>query len=116
MKRVGVILVSAGFLALSSSSSWAQYGPPEVPARFDYTGSAHCPEGYDFRRGLCRARGYGGGYQRRSYRGYEGGGDDNSYGGGGFGGGVPARFNGRGSAVCPAGYDYIARRNACFPQ
>lgn len=37
---------------------------------------------------------------------------DDPYGGNG----VRARWNRYGSAVCPNGYDYIARRKACFPR
>lgn len=75
-----------------------------VRPRWNWQGSAVCPEGFDFYAGdgLCISR--GGGYGRR----YGGG--------GGYGQGVPPRWNRLGSAVCPEGYDFHAYAGLCLPQ
>ena len=77
-----------------------------VPPRWNYQGSAVCPEGFDFHayQGLCIARGYG----TRHYGGnYYSDGPRN---------GIPPRWNRAGSAVCPQGFDFHARHGLCFPQ
>jgi hypothetical protein len=81
-----------------------------VRPQWNYQGSAVCPDGYDYRGGLCRARG-GYGYGGRTEYGGAGYG-----GGGGGGGGIEPRWNRRGSAVCPEGYDYHANSGLCRPQ
>jgi hypothetical protein len=108
MSRVLLIL---SFLAISTGFASAQYGPPEVPARFNYQGSAVCPENYDYviQVNRCVSRAYGGGYYRQDH--YRRG-----YGGYGSRGGVPAQFDYTGSAICPQGYEYVASYGACFPQ
>ena len=80
-----------------------------VPPRWNYEGSAVCPNGFDYYdgEGLCISRG-GYGYGRRGHR----GGDY----GGGYHQGIPPRWNQLGSAVCPSGYDYHAEAGLCLPQ
>src|SRR3954447_12095562 len=94
-------LVAGG--ALTVTLTTGAVAQNAVRPQWNYQGSAVCPEGYDYIQGLCRARGgYGGGYGRPSY-------DGPRYRGGGYGGdGVEPRWNRRGSAVCPEGYDFHA--------
>ena len=108
--RLGSSIVVAGMLtgilAVGASAQNA------VPPRWNYQGSAVCPDGYDYyaNQGLCISRGgygYGRGYGGGYYRGGPG------YGGGP---GFPPRWNRYGSAVCPTGYDYVAQYNRCLPQ
>jgi hypothetical protein len=73
-----------------------------VRPRWNYEGSAVCPDGFDYVRGLCRDRG---GYYRLQA-------DD----GGPGGAGIRPHWNRLGSAVCPEGYDYYARVGRCLPQ
>jgi hypothetical protein len=95
----------------------AQYGDalPIAPG-------GRCPSNYTIQQGMCRPyrayrddREYRRSYRDRDYdrRGYEGRRNDE---GRGRGEGLPAQFNRSGSAVCPSGYDYVQRRNGCFPQ
>lgn len=77
-----------------------------VPPRWNWQGSAVCPNGFDYYagEGLCISRGYA--YGRRGY-------------GGGYfvgGQGIPPSWNRRGSAVCPDGYDFHAHVGLCLPQ
>lgn len=99
MKLVSLMIVGA---ALTCSWTVTASAQQAVRPQWNYQGSAVCPDGYDYRGGLCRARGYGGGYAR--------------YGGGYGGGGIPPRWNRAGSAVCPEGYDYHAHSGYCRPQ
>jgi hypothetical protein len=97
-----ILIAVAAVASLWTVSAAAQSA---VRPQWNSQGSAVCPDGYDYRGGLCRARGgyeYGGGPGYR--RGYDGG------------GGVEPRWNRAGSAVCPEGYDYHARSGACRPQ
>jgi hypothetical protein len=94
VKKTGIAIAAvAAFWTVNASAQSA------VRPHFDYSGSAVCPEGFDYFQGLCRARGGRYGYDRH-----------------GYGGGVPARFTRSGSAVCPEGYDYKIRINGCVPQ
>jgi hypothetical protein len=95
------LMIAAAALACSCVTASAQQA---VRPQWNYEGSAVCPDGYDYRGGLCRARG---GY------GYDSG---PRYGGGDGGNGVEPRWNRRGSAVCPEGYDYHAYSGLCRPQ
>ncbi|HEX2725230.1 MAG TPA: hypothetical protein VHN20_05375 [Beijerinckiaceae bacterium] len=67
----------------------AQYGGWVEP-RWNYQGSAVCPERYDFDDGWCKPRGAG------------------YYGEGGGSPALPPRWTPDGSAVCPSGYDYLS--------
>jgi len=100
-KRLAFLIMAVGLL-------WTSAAPAQdvVRPRWNYQGSAVCPDGYDYVQPWCRARGYygGGDYYRRSNRGY--GGEE----------GVRPRWNRLGSAVCPEGYDYHAGYNLCLPQ
>ncbi len=75
-----------------------------VRPRWNYAGSAVCPQDYDYVEPWCRPR-YNYGYGRQ----YEG-----QY--GNRGDRIPPRWNSRGSAVCPTGYDYHASSGFCRPQ
>jgi hypothetical protein len=100
--KFGLSIIAATVIAGSLSGPASAQNA--VPPRWNYQGSAVCPDGFDYyaNRGLCISRGYGGGYYG---------------GGGGYGGdGVPARWNRAGSAVCPQGYDYHAHSGLCRPQ
>jgi hypothetical protein len=80
----------------------AQYGQ-RVRPHWNALGSAVCPDNYDYYRGWCRERDYGGGpNDREDY--------------GGPGGGVPPQWNSLGSAVCPSNYDYYAQYDRCLPR
>jgi hypothetical protein len=97
------------FLIMAAGLLWTSAAPAQdvVRPRWNYEGSAVCPDGYDYVQPWCRARGgYGG---RGSYYG-------RSYGGGYGGEGIPPRWNRLGSAVCPQGYDYHAGYGLCLPQ
>lgn len=97
MRKVLIaVSVIASFWTCSASAQQA------VRPQWNYQGSAVCPDGYDYRGGLCRARG---GY-----------GEGPRYGGGYGGDGVEARWNRAGSAVCPQGYEYHAHSGLCRPQ
>lgn len=99
-----LIIAGVAFVGLGIVSASAQQA---VQPRWNYQGSAVCPNGFDFYagEGLCIARGvYGGG--PRYGGGYRGGGGD----------GIQPRWNRAGSAVCPAGYDFHARSGLCRPQ
>jgi hypothetical protein len=101
-RLLAFLIMAAGLLWTSVASSQELVRP-----RWNYEGSAVCPDGYDYVQPWCRARGYyggGRGYYRRSYGG--------SY----AGEGIPPRWNSLGSAVCPQGYDYHARYDVCLPQ
>ena len=67
--------------------------PTEVIAKWNRSGSAVCPDGYDYiaRIRRCVARTV-------------------------TAGAVPPQRNRRGSAVCPEGYNYQSRYKACLPQ
>jgi hypothetical protein len=67
--------------------------PPELRARWNRSGSAVCPDGYDYvaRIHRCVARAV-------------------------TAGAVPAQRNRRGSAVCPEGYSFRARYKDCSPR
>ena len=56
-------LMIAG-VALACSWTVSASAQQAVRPQWNYQGSAVCPDGYDYRGGLCRARGYGGGYAR----------------------------------------------------
>ena len=104
MKLTSLIFVGVGCVSFGIASASAQQA---VPPRWNYQGSAVCPDGFDYFAGdgLCIFRGgYGG---SRYSRGYEDG-----YGGDG----IPPRWNRAGSAVCPQAYDYHARSGLCRPQ
>ena len=90
------------FMTLTEAAS------AQVPAQFNYQGSAVCPEGHDYFHGLCYPRGYR--YGQRRYGGRYYGGD------GRYAGGVPPRWNYLGSAVCPESYDYYAHVGLCLPR
>jgi hypothetical protein len=68
----------------------ADLASAQVRPQWTYDGSAVCPEGHDYRRGACWARGYG-----RYREGYGGGSQV-----------VRPRWTRSGSAVCPDGFDY----------
>jgi len=97
MRRLLLTLPFLTFLAASTCLASPQYEPrkppPEVPARWNRSGSALCPDDYDYvariRRCVARAVTTGA---------------------------VPAQRNRRGSAVCPEAYDYFARYKACIPR
>ena len=116
-KNKAAMIVLAAMATIGAiGEAAAQYGPVVRP-QWDRTGSAVCPENYDYVRGACRARGGygGGGYGVGGYGGGGGGGYyQRGYGGGG--GGVPPRWNSLGSAVCPSNYDYYAQYNRCLPR
>jgi len=99
----GLAVIIATFIASVASAQQA------VPPRWNYQGSAVCPNGFDYYagEGLCIARG-GYGYGRHRY----GSGSD----GGGYGQGIPPRWNRLGSAVCPEGYDFHAYAGLCLPR
>ena len=67
--------------------------PSEVRARWNRSGSAVCPDDYDYvaRIHRCVARTV-------------------------TTGAVRPQWNRRGSAACPQGYDYSARYRSCFPR
>ena len=88
-------------LAFALLIGLSQAALAQVPPRWNYQGSAVCPEGHDYYNGLCHPRGYGYGRSRRYGEPY--------YGGGQYAGGVPPRWNHLGSAVCPNYYDYYAQ-------
>lgn len=100
--RLRSLMIASIGLAIWSDSAAAQQA---VPPRWNYQGSAVCPNGFDFYagNGLCIQRGYG---PRRYGRHY----------GGGYGEGIPPRWNRLGSAVCPDGYDFHAHVGLCLPQ
>jgi hypothetical protein len=110
--KLGLSIVAAAVLTgLLTASASAQNA---VPPRWNYQGSAVCPNGYDYYadQGLCISRGgygYGRGYGGPGY----GGGYGGHYGGGP---GLRPQWNQYGSAVCPSGYDYVAEYNRCLPQ
>ncbi len=101
--RIVVAAVFGVLVGPAASVAWAQQA---VPPRWNYQGSAVCPEGFDYyaSEGLCIARDYG-------RRGYRGGYYQHEY-----GRGLPPRWNRAGSAVCPQGYDYHAHTGRCLPQ
>jgi hypothetical protein len=104
VRYVTVAVLGAFVGAFMASEASAQQA---VPPRWNYQGSAVCPDGFDYYagEGLCISRG-GYGYGRRYGGGY----------GGGYGQGIPPRWNSRGSAVCPNGYDFHAYAGLCLPQ
>jgi hypothetical protein len=87
-------------LTMAVGLIWESAAPAQDAVRphWNYEGSAVCPDGYDYVRGLCRSRD---GFYRLQPR------DEDS---------VRPHWNRLGSAVCPEGYDYHARRRACLPQ
>ena len=96
LKILIAVSMAASLWTVSASAQQA------VRPQWNYQGSAVCPNGYDYRGGLCRARG-GDSFGPR-------------YGGGYGGDGVEARWNRAGSAVCPQGYEYHAHSGLCRPQ
>ena len=75
----------------------------ESASTLERAGLGGIPDNYDYYRGWCRERDYGGGPNYRE--------DD-----GGPGGGVPPQWNSLGSAVCPSNYDYYAQYDQCLPR
>lgn len=96
-----LIIAAALAIAFTTAASAQQ----AVPPRWNWQGSAVCPEGFDFYagNGLCVQRGY----SPRRYGGHYGG---------GYGQGVPPRWNRVGSAVCPEFYDFHAYVGLCLPR
>lgn len=111
MRFAIVAMVSALVSVSAISAASAQQA---VPPRWNWQGSAVCPDGFDYyaSENLCIARGYG----PRGYGGGYGGGYDRRGYGYGYGQGVPPRWNRAGSAVCPQFYDYHARIGLCLPR
>lgn len=103
--------IAFSILAVTPASAqyWRQDDIGFIQPRWR-NGSAVCPEGYDYDRGRCKpqgqyGRGRGGNYgDRGGYYGERRRARD----------GVPPRFNRRGSAVCPEGYDYYDNAGLCF--
>ncbi len=85
MKSIFVGITAIILIAGSMNVASAQVRP-----QWTQSGSAVCPEGHDYARGACWAR--GGGYRE-------------SYGRGGSQA-VRPRWTRSGSAVCPEGFDY----------
>src|SRR5689334_7041672 len=96
---LGLKLALALAIALTFSSTGAglietdREQPPEVTAKWNRSGSAVCPDGYDYiaRIRRCIARTV-------------------------IVGSVSAQRNRHGSAVCPEGYNYQARYRVCLPR
>lgn len=104
MRFIAATASVIAFTCLLGQDALAQQA---VPPRWNWQGSAVCPNGFDYyaSQGLCISRGrYGDG---RGYRG-------SPY--GAYRMGIPPRWNRAGSAVCPTGYDYHIRLNLCLPQ
>ena len=104
MNRI-VVIALATAAALSTESASAQ---GLVRPGWTASGSAVCPEYYDYFQGWCHPRrGYG-------YRGYDYRDRREYYRPRGYGRRtVPPRWNYAGSAVCPEYYDYAATVGLC---
>jgi hypothetical protein len=88
-------LIVAGLVAAVAVAASVNIASAQVAPRWNYSGSAVCPEGHDYSRGACWPRGYG------RYR--------ESFGRGSAV--VRPRWTPSGSAVCPENFDYL--RGAC---